>query len=124
MDEFNSMISLGYSILMNELYSEIEMKGLNPYFGFLHRDKEKHPTLASDLMEPFRILIDRLVAEMQVSEFNSEKKYQLLNVLNQEVRINGNREYVSKAIRIYVKSVCDAMEEQEPTLLKFYRYEK
>ena len=53
-DEFNSMISLGYSILMNELYCKIEMKGLNPYFGFIHRDAEKHPTLASDMMEECR----------------------------------------------------------------------
>ena len=40
-DEFNSMISLGYSILMNEVYCKVEMKGLNPYFGFIHRDAEK-----------------------------------------------------------------------------------
>lgn len=53
-DEFNSMISLGYSILMNEVYCKIEMKGLNPYFGFIHRDAEKHPTLASDMMEEWR----------------------------------------------------------------------
>lgn len=33
-DAFNSMLSLGYSILMNELYGEIEIKGLNAYFGF------------------------------------------------------------------------------------------
>ena len=57
MDEFNSMISLGYSILMNELYAVLEIKGLNPYFGFLHRDREKHPTLASDLMEEWRAVI-------------------------------------------------------------------
>ena len=53
-DEFNSLISLGYSILMNTLYESIENKGLNPYFGFMHQDKEKHPTLASDLMEEWR----------------------------------------------------------------------
>ena len=46
-DEFNSMLSLGYSILMNEIYGKIQSKGLNPYFGFIHRDKEKHPTLAA-----------------------------------------------------------------------------
>ena len=56
-DEFNSMISLGYSILMNEVYCKIEMKGLNPYFGFIHRDAEKHPTLASDMMEEWRAVI-------------------------------------------------------------------
>lgn len=56
-DEFNSMISLGYSILMNEIYGKIETKGLNPYFGFMHRDKEKHPTLVSDMMEEWRAVI-------------------------------------------------------------------
>lgn len=56
-DEFNSMISMGYSILMNEVLCKIEMKGLNPYFGFIHRDAEKHPTLASDMMEEWRAVI-------------------------------------------------------------------
>lgn len=65
MDEFNSMLSLGYSILMNEVYCKIEMKGLNPYFGFIHRDAEKHPTLASDLMEEWRaVIVDATVMSM------------------------------------------------------------
>lgn len=65
MDEFNSMISLGYSILMNEIYGAIEAKGLNPYFGFMHRDAEKHPTLASDMMEEWRaVLVDATVMSM------------------------------------------------------------
>ena len=64
-DEFNSMISLGYSILMNELYAKIEAKGLNPFFGFMHRDKEKHPTLASDMMEEWRaVIVDSTVMSM------------------------------------------------------------
>ena len=64
-DEFNSLISLGYSILMNELYCEIENHGLNPYFGFMHRDSENHPTLASDLMEEWRaVLVDSLAMSM------------------------------------------------------------
>lgn len=65
LDEFNSMISLGYSILMNEVYCKVEMKGLNPYFGFLHRDAEKHPTLASDMMEEWRaVIVDATVMSM------------------------------------------------------------
>lgn len=64
-DEFNSMISLGYSVLMNELYAKIEAKGLNPYFGFIHKDKEKHPTLASDMMEEWRaVIVDATVMSM------------------------------------------------------------
>ena len=64
-DEFNSMISLGYSIIMNEIYGKIEGKGLNPYFGFMHTDKEKHPTLASDMMEEWRaVIVDAVVMSM------------------------------------------------------------
>lgn len=64
-DEFNAMLSLGYSILMNEVYGAIEMRGLNPYFGFFHRDSERHPTLASDMMEEWRpVLVDALVMSM------------------------------------------------------------
>ena len=50
---------------MNEIYGKIEGKGLNPYFGVLHQDREKHPTLASDLMEEWRaVLIDTTVMGM------------------------------------------------------------
>lgn len=64
-DPFNSVISLGYSIILNELYGKIEGKGLNPYFGVMHSDREKHPTLASDLMEEWRaVLIDSVALSM------------------------------------------------------------
>ena len=65
LDPFNSMLSLGYSILMNEIYGKLEAKGLNPYFGIMHSDKEKHPTLASDLMEEWRaVLIDSMAMSL------------------------------------------------------------
>ena len=64
-DEFNSLISFGYSILMNEIYCEIENHGLNPYFGFMHRDSENHPTLASDMMEEWRaVIVDSLAMSL------------------------------------------------------------
>ena len=69
-DPFNSVISLGYSILMNIIYAEIETRGLNPYFGFMHRDAEKHPTLASDLIEEWRAPI---VDALAMSLFNGRE---------------------------------------------------
>lgn len=78
LDEFNSMIGLGYSVLMNEIYGKIEEKGLNPYFGFMHRDAENHPTLVSDLMEEWRaVIVDATVMsiingnEVSKDEFNN-----------------------------------------------------
>lgn len=74
------MISLGYSILMNEVYCKIEMKGLNPYFGFIHRDAEKHPTLASDMMEEWRaVIVDATVMSM-INGHEIGKEHFLTNV--------------------------------------------
>lgn len=57
LDPVNSMLSLGYNMLAKEIQGKIEQKGLNPYFGLLHRDRENHPTLVSDIMEEWRAAI-------------------------------------------------------------------
>lgn len=56
---FNAMLSFGYTLLMYDIYTALSNEGLHPYFGFLHAVKNRHPALASDLMEEWRaILID------------------------------------------------------------------
>lgn len=120
----NAALNYGYSIILSAVAKEIVSLGYCTQLGICHENQFNQFNFACDLMEPFRILIDRLVTGMQITEFDSQAKYKLIDVLNQEIYINGNQEYVSKAIRIYVKSVCDAIEEQDTALLKFYRYEK
>lgn len=79
--------------------------------------------LASDFMEPFRILIDRKVMEMDLENFEHEEKIQLVDVLNQEVQIDGRTQYVNNAIKIYCKSVLDALNEDDSFLIRFYKIE-
>jgi len=64
-DAFNSLLSLGYTLIMYELFGVLQSRGLNPYAGFLHSDREQHPTLASDMMEEWRaVLIDSLALSL------------------------------------------------------------
>ena len=56
-DPFNRMINYGYSLLHKEIYGEIENRQLNPFIGFIHRDKVGHASLASDLIEEWRAVI-------------------------------------------------------------------
>ncbi|MBQ9764199.1 MAG: CRISPR-associated endonuclease Cas1 [Phascolarctobacterium sp.] len=61
-DPVNSMLSLGYSMLFNEILSNVISTGLHPYVGFLHRIAKGHPALVSDLMEEWRaVVIDSMV---------------------------------------------------------------
>jgi len=61
-DKTNVLLSLGYTLLYNTVYSEINIVGLDPYQGFLHASRHGHATLASDMMEEFRsIIVDSVV---------------------------------------------------------------
>ena len=109
-DPFNSMISLGYSIVLNEIYREIEMRGLNPYFGFVHRDAENHPTLASDLMEEWRaVLIDTTVMalinghEVSIDQFDYD---------------NGGCYLQKDALRIFLNK----LEKKFTTKVRYFSY--
>jgi len=61
-DPLNALLSLAYTLLMHELTALLEGAGLDPYLGFLHQVDYGRPSLALDLMEPFRHPVaDRLV---------------------------------------------------------------
>lgn len=64
-DNLNALLSFFYTLLANETRSALETVGLDPYVGFLHRDRPGRPSLALDLMEEFRpYLVDRLVLSL------------------------------------------------------------
>lgn len=48
---------------------------------------------------------------------------QLVDILNQEVLIDGKNQYVNNAIKIYCKSVFDALNDDDSSLMRFYRIE-
>ena len=91
--------------------------------GIFHDNMFNPFNLASDLMEPFRILIDRQVILMPLKQFEQQEKMQLVNVLNHEVQIDGKTQYVNNAIKIYCKSVFDALNEDDSSLIRFYKNE-
>ena len=55
----NAMLSLGYSILYYRMAESLAASQLNPYEGIFHVPRGLHCALASDLIEPFRFLVDR-----------------------------------------------------------------
>jgi CRISPR-associated protein Cas1 len=64
-DPINALLSLGYSLLTQNLMTACEVVGLDPYDGFFHADKHGRPALALDLMEEFRhVVVDSVVQTM------------------------------------------------------------
>lgn len=120
----NAALNYGYSILLSAFAREITSNGYITQLGLFHDNMFNQFNLASDLMEPFRILIDRAVIMMYpMEDLDHEGKMFLVNTLNQEVEIDGCKQYVNNAIKIYCKSVFDALNENDSSLIQFYRFE-
>lgn len=54
LDNFNTLLSFFYTLLVHECRAALESVGLDPAVGFLHRDRPGRPSLALDLMEELR----------------------------------------------------------------------
>lgn len=119
----NAALNYGYSIILSAFAREVVSQGYFTQLEIFHDNMFNQFNLACDLMEPFRILIDRKVVQMKLEEFRSKEKMELVDILNHTVYIDGNREYVSKAMRIYSKSVFDALNESDLSIIKFYQNE-
>ncbi|MGQ9632206.1 MAG: CRISPR-associated endonuclease Cas4g/Cas1g [bacterium] len=61
-DPVNALLSLAYTLLMNDVMSAINIVGLDPYLGFLHEARYGKPSLALDIMEEFRPIFADAVA--------------------------------------------------------------
>lgn len=119
----NAGLNYGYSIILSAFTREIVANGYITQLGLFHDNMFNQFNLASDLMEPFRVLVDKKVLEMQITELEHSHKMQLVNILNQEVEIDGKTQYVNNAIKIYCKSVFDALNEDDSSLIRFYSLE-
>ena len=117
----NAALNYGYSIILSAFTRETVAGGYITQLGLFHDNMFNQFNFASDLMEPFRILVDREVVNMSMTEFAQDEKMRLVDILNQEVVIDGKKQYVNNAIKIYCKSVFEALEDADVSLIRFYR---
>lgn len=53
-DPLNLGLNYLYSILAGVVWSALELNGLDPWIGYLHKDSNRRPSLVMDVMEEFR----------------------------------------------------------------------
>ena len=58
-DYFNSVLNYGFGILYGKMEKAIIIAGLDPYIGILHTDNYNKKSLVFDMIEPYRILVER-----------------------------------------------------------------
>lgn len=63
-DPVNALLSFCYTLLTHDCRSALETVGLDPASGFLHQLRSGRPSLALDLVEEFRPMVERFVLSL------------------------------------------------------------
>lgn len=113
----NTALNYGYAILLSCFNREIAKCGYLTQLGIWHKNEFNNFNLASDLMEPFRVLVDKIVYNLKE---DSNYKMEILNIFNLQLTIDGKKQYFENAISIYCQSVFDALDNNNKDLIKFY----
>ena len=109
----NAALNYGYSILLSIFNREIVAAGYITQIGLFHDNMFNQFNLASDLMEPFRPLVDDEVIKLKPERFGKDEKHSILEILNKEVLIGSKNEVLTNAIKIYCRSVFEALNERQ-----------
>lgn len=123
-NSINAALNYGYGIILSCFTREIVANGYLTQLGVFHDNMFNQFNLASDLMEPFRPIVDRVVVRLNPQQFEHDEKVEILRLLENEVVIANRKEYVNNAIAIYTRSVFEALNDNDASLIKFYRIEQ
>lgn len=117
----NAALNYGYGIILSAFTREIVANGYITQLGLFHDNRFNPFNLASDLMEVYRPRVDEMVYYMKPQQFETEEKRCILELLEQEVVIGGRCENINNAIKLYCRSVFEALNEHDPSMIKFYK---
>lgn len=99
-DEVNSLLSFGYTLLVNFITGFIISYSLDPYVGFYHENRYKRENLSLDVMEEFRPQIDQIVLKLinlkiiSIDHFEKKDDYFLIK-----------KDYLNKIFFLFQKDI-------------------
>lgn len=110
-DPINAALNYGYAIILSLVNREIVQNGYLTCIGIHHKSNENQFNLGSDLMEPFRPIVDQWVSQQKFKEFTPDIKFGLVSLMDVKVRFNKQDTYLSNAISTHVANCLHFLSE-------------
>lgn len=98
----NAALNYGYAILLSLVDQAIGVRGYLTCLGIHHSRTDNAYNLGSDLMEPFRPIVDQWVSQQVLRDFTPDIKYGLVDLLNVALVFNGQKTILRNAITKHV----------------------
>jgi len=118
----NALLNYGYAIMRATVARAVVAAGLHPTIGIQHANRGNAFALADDLIEPFRPLVDGLVAALAaqgIDTLDPPLKRRFARLIAFDLRIGGEASPVSIAAQRLAQSLAQSFESGRPALALF-----
>ncbi|MFI3594822.1 type II CRISPR-associated endonuclease Cas1 [Streptococcus uberis] len=110
-NNINAGLDYGYTLLLSMFARELVVTGCMTQFGLKHSNQFNQFNFASDIMEPFRPLIDQIVYENRSASFVQIKRH-LFSIFSNTYQYNGKEMYLTNIVSDYTKKVVKSLNNQ------------
>lgn len=107
-NDINAALDYGYTLILSMFAREVVVCGCMTQFGLKHANQFNQFNLASDVMEPLRPIIDRIVYENRNNDFVKIKR-ELFTIFSDTFLYNGKEMYLSNIVSDYTKKVIKTL---------------
>jgi len=135
-DPINSLLSFGYTLLAQTIYTSLKLAELDVYCGYFHSPKDNRPILVLDMMENWRsLIVDSLIVRLyklgsiQENAFTFADKWFYPVLLTDQFKkffISSYQERINKQINYnwHKMPMKDVMKQQGRELVKYLKWEQ
>jgi len=130
-DLVNSMLNYGYGILYSRIWGMVMLAGLEPFLGYIHKDRSGKPSMVLDIIEMYRIIVDHAVLtyvnnskkelpEEMTDDIKKEIAEKVLEKLNEYHQYRGKNFPMESIIQKTVRNISMFLREKSD--LDLYTY--
>jgi CRISPR-associated endonuclease Cas1 subtype II len=117
--EINAALNYGYAVLLSAVAREIVAAGYMTQLGIWHSNEFNQYNMASDLMEPFRPMVDDYV--LGITELNDFKQ-RMPAIMLSKLSIKGQTHFLDSAIKLFARSVFKFMNGESDEIAEIADY--
>ncbi len=117
-NDINAGLNYGYALLLSIFARELVLTGCMTQFGLKHANQFNDFNFASDVMEPFRPIVDTIIYENREESFRVMKK-RLFDIFSDTYLYNGKQMFLTNIASDYTKKVIKTLNDEMEGVPKF-----
>ena len=119
-NDINASLNYGYTLLMSVFAREIVKCGCLTQLGVGHINQFNDFNFASDIMEPFRVLVDEIVYQNRDKEFPVVKR-ELLKLFTRTYSYENAEMYLNNIVKKYTRQMIDYLHQENTKVPEFLK---